>query len=1346
FPIADTLIWDVNNATGISVEDGYLNAYDRGVYSIVASIDGSSTTIHIVVKSPTETEYVVFEEDYRSETADVSDWKTTIITNDSTEYTGKTYSGNYINNNNFQYSWSSVNDHPKGFVPYNAEELENAVGNTDTAVYTTLNNDVVAALSDYTVTAGIKAYPNFRGAVGVIGRVNGTVDGKYTVGTSIGSGFALSAGGGEGNYIQGNYPNGAFSISGNTRTLVTSADVKDYLYNTVYPRAFIHRTFEISYSGDTATIITPNGGTEVLSGINTQTGTVGLVSYFKDGDANFPYASVPVLSDIKIVLNNVDLSGLPSEDIPNHTAGGLAPKTSPYVDNGNYTFTVDNNGMITAYNIVDSSIGYSEKVTIPGEYDSMAAKVFSVNPKNTTLGEVVIGEGFRFIWDQAFMNNYFLDTVSFPTSLVTVGANAFQNSGVTDISFPTGSKLTTISDFAFANCYSLRSLELPEGLEAIGTNAFQNAISLTSVKIPTSVTSIGDNAFAGCTILKEVYIYNAYATIGNGAIPAGTTIYGNVGSTAETYANANNCIFIPFNDISANSIAANSAFNLNTFSCKIGGASVMGTDISWDAHRGADYEISNGWLLVYGEEDFTISGTYNGEEVSIDITVAPKGTDTGLLVNTIADEYMTIVPVNGDDTAYTVTVSESTNVALKYGTLTVTANGSDAEKITVATDNTGKVFGFNVVKPETMVLSAEYTTLANRESSIYPLGIQIRPETNTYTAGLRFVTRFPEIKKTATGIYLDEAYTQVGVLVIPEVLWDGETYPTADSLAIATDDEDGVTEVSVGKYSAQNVLVKKLMTATEAYSDASALLTEIPEEMKSVSIVAIPYLIGADGSVTYVDGELSAKSYNDIFLLSSYPEYNGDVDVLFYGGTDHDIDGIDSTSAISYKTGEDISFILNLKTAYTLSWQLDKDDPAENLYGDERVIYGTKVLTGTFNPATDGSIFTLTTQMANAGVASLTVDFIDTEGATVATIYISAAADYENITQSLEEGFTADELVAETSGYYNSWTAEWDTHIADVNAAIDNNAGLSTWLATPKAVGAEYTINSVLKLQVAAVGSNYTSYYFWIATDNSVGIATNGDSYLTRPATGVFAVPNGVSANSLNMRVGFLAYNETTVGTGGPTTGTVTVRITSHGLENGSEFDGDVSTNMIGDNPETAYQYGILRRDYTAMQVAKHLFADILADDLQITTNGGSMAGWQSVVIAAFDEDVNKVETSVTWMCQLGANQYGDIISWHPDAYVATTSKAARVFSTVTAARIVNNRVVAGNKAFTLDIMDAGLGDYNASAPHGIIALYNAFDGNNANITKSATFYQFRNHGDKVYGAFTKFVSSLSNY
>ncbi|MBQ3562257.1 MAG: hypothetical protein IJA13_01740 [Clostridia bacterium] len=140
------------------------------------------------------------------------------------------------------------------------------------------------------------------------------------------------------------------------------------------------------------------------------------------------------------------------------------------------------------------------------------------------------------------------------------------------------------------------------------------------------------------------------------------------------------------------------------------------------------------------------------------------------------------------------------------------------------------------------------------------------------------------------------------------------------------------------------------------------------------------------------------------------------------------------------------------------------------------------------------------------------------------------------------------------------------------------------------------------------------------------------------------------------------------------------------------------------------------------------------------------MAGWQSVVIAALDDDVNRVETSVTWLCQLGANQYGDIISWHPDAYVPVTSKAARVFSSVTAAHIINDRVVAGNKAFTLDIMEAGLGDYSASAPHGVIALYNAFDGDNANITKSAKFYQFREHGDKVYGAFTKFVSSLSNY
>ena len=321
-------------------------------------------------------------------------------------------------------------------------------------------------------------------------------------------------------------------------------------------------------------------------------------------------------------------------------------------------------------------------------------------------------------------------------------------------------------------------------------------------------------------------------------------------------------------------VPVNHVLDLSTVGVNFDNAGlVSGADIVWDAYSGSDAIISNGKLVVFAESEITLNATYGGEVACVTFEFA-YGAETDLQVTRFAGDKMVVTPVQEENNAYTVTIEENENLALKYGTLTLTVDGS-VEKIVQASDVTGKAFKFTVAAPEKMQLSADFTTLSTRGVSVYPLGVQVRAATQELSAGLRFVTRFPQITGNGQGGTLDSKYSQVGVLIIPKVLWTRDTLPTAAELKEDPNDKEKNTKVSMGAANASNVFVKTLMTSTEAYSDVAALLVDIPENMKDIEIVAIPYLIDTQDNVTFADGLLdsngqftSASKANYSFVMS----------------------------------------------------------------------------------------------------------------------------------------------------------------------------------------------------------------------------------------------------------------------------------------------------------------------------------------------------------------------------------------------------------------------------------------------------------------------------------------------
>ena len=147
-----------------------------------------------------------------------------------------------------------------------------------------------------------------------------------------------------------------------------------------------------------------------------------------------------------------------------------------------------------------------------------------------TISNLKIKEGTEIIADYAFACNDNIVSVSLPDSM------------------------RIICDLAFDDLHALPSIELPDGIEYIGKSAFDGCDLLTELDIPASVNYIGLFAFNRTDKLEKLIIRNPECTIidnheeyagGAYSVNTNTTVYGEEGSTAETFANNNGVYFVP---------------------------------------------------------------------------------------------------------------------------------------------------------------------------------------------------------------------------------------------------------------------------------------------------------------------------------------------------------------------------------------------------------------------------------------------------------------------------------------------------------------------------------------------------------------------------------------------------------------------------------------------------------------------------------------------------------------------------------------------------------------------------------------------------------------------------------
>ncbi len=137
-------------------------------------------------------------------------------------------------------------------------------------------------------------------------------------------------------------------------------------------------------------------------------------------------------------------------------------------------FTVDENGVLTAYSGSDTSICVPETVN----------------------GITVVSVG-----DSAFEGTKAsFKEILLPDTVKSIGAKAFRTNKT--IEYIKGDGLETVGDSAFAECSSFKTLDAPK-LKTISDYAFNKCISFSSLN-STEITDIGNYAFAKAEKLEEL--------------------------------------------------------------------------------------------------------------------------------------------------------------------------------------------------------------------------------------------------------------------------------------------------------------------------------------------------------------------------------------------------------------------------------------------------------------------------------------------------------------------------------------------------------------------------------------------------------------------------------------------------------------------------------------------------------------------------------------------------------------------------------------------------------------------------------------------------------------------------
>ena len=465
-------------------------------------------------------------------------------------------------------------------------------------------------------------------------------------------------------------------------------------------------------------------------------------------------------------------------------------------------------------------------------YDEAAAVTsftnFSAGDSEFSFDEFQYFTGVTSLSNNSFSNRENLTSIILPSSITSIGREAFWGSKITSINLGDLSNLTTIGTQAFYNCYRL-----------------------TEVTLPASITTMGSNVFANC--------YNIVKVVSNIAVPLPNSGENNI---IAIYNDA--VLYVPTGKADLYEAAGWKEIDGEFQSFRV----ITDGNSTDPVARGG---------LVYGGSDIWMGGNTQGQRL-----IYPGAYRDGMMEYSLdGSTYSTSVPLGIDAGEYTVYYRKVGESGVSTLTATIAPKTVSSPTITLSQtsytyDGTAKEPTVTVKDGETTISPEEYTVGYSNNTNAGTATVTITDKTggNYTVSGSKTFTINTKTVSSPTITLSQTSYTYDGTAKEPTVtVKDGETTISPEEYTVGYSNNTNVGTATVtitdkegGNY---NVSGSTTFAIVEAGELAKFVYSINPDE---ITCTITGYTDACTGNVTIpssVDGRSVTAIGQDAFLNCS---------------------------------------------------------------------------------------------------------------------------------------------------------------------------------------------------------------------------------------------------------------------------------------------------------------------------------------------------------------------------------------------------------------------------------------------------------------------------------------------